>query len=49
MALNDAQVRSAKPRDKNYKLYDADGLFVLVTIAGGKLWRFNYRFAGKEK
>ena len=49
MALNDAQVRSAKPRDKNYKLYDADGLFVLVTIAGGKLWRFKYRFAGKEK
>jgi hypothetical protein len=49
MALSDAQVRAAKPRDKNYKLYDADGLFVLVTIAGGKLWRFKYRFAGKEK
>jgi hypothetical protein len=49
MALSDAQVRSAKARDKNYKLYDADGLFVLVTIAGGKLWRFKYRFAGKEK
>jgi hypothetical protein len=49
MALSDAQVRSAKARDKNYKLYDADGLFVLVTIAGGKLWRFKCRFAGKEK
>jgi len=34
MALSDAQVRSAKPRDKNYKLYDADGLFV---VNGGRI------------
>ena len=49
MALSDAQVSAAKPRDKNDKLYDADGLVVIVTIAGGKLWCFKYRFAGTEK
>ncbi len=28
---------------------DAGGLFLLVTPAGGKLWRWKYRFDGKEK
>jgi hypothetical protein len=28
---------------------DAAGLFVLITPAGGKLWRFKYRFADKDK
>lgn len=28
---------------------DAGGLFLLVTKAGGKLWRWKYRFEGKEK
>lgn len=32
-----------------YKLYDAGGLFVIVTPAGGKWWRLKYRFEGKEK
>ena len=49
MALTDAKVRSAKPQDRNYKLYDSDGLFLFVTTSGGRLWRFKYRFAGKEK
>ena len=28
---------------------DAGGLFLLVTPAGGKLWRLKFRIAGKEK
>jgi hypothetical protein len=28
---------------------DSGGLFLLVTKAGGKLWRWKYRFEGKEK
>jgi integrase len=31
------------------KLFDGGGLFLLVTPTGGKLWRFKYRFDGKEK
>jgi len=49
MALTDIQVKTAKPKDKDYKLGDAGGLYLFVTVAGGKLWRFKYRFEGKEK
>lgn len=35
------------PRGK--KLFDAAGLHVLISPAGGALWRIKYRMAGKEK
>ena len=28
---------------------DAFGLLVLIQVSGGKLWRFKYRFDGREK
>lgn len=49
MALTDVAVRQAKPAAKQYKLADGAGLYLLVTPAGGKLWRLKYRVAGKEK
>lgn len=49
MALTDIAIRNAKPRAKPYKLGDAQGLFLLVQPAGGKLWRLKYRVDGKEK
>ena len=50
MALTDLKIKTAKPlTDKDYKLSDSDGLYLLVTKAGGKLWRLKYRFEGKEK
>ena len=49
MALTDVVVRQAKPGPKPYKLADSAGLYLLVTPAGGKLWRLKYRVAGKEK
>lgn len=49
MALSDTQVRKAVAGEKNYKLSDSLGLFLLVTTTGFKSWRFKYRFAGKEK
>ena len=49
MALTDLQVRKAKPETKDYKISDGNGLYLLVTSAGGKLWRWKYRFNGKEK
>lgn len=49
MALTDVTIRNAKPRAKPYKMGDAFGLFVLIQPSGGKLWRFKYRFDGREK
>ena len=49
MPLSDTSIRTSKPQDKPYKAYDAGGLFIIVTPAGGKWWRLKYRFGGKEK
>lgn len=49
MPLSDTQIRSAKPRDKAFKLSDGEGLYLLITPKGKKYWRFKYRFQGKEK
>jgi hypothetical protein len=47
--LSDTKIKSVKPKDKPFKLYDRDGLFLLVNTGGSKLWRFKYRFEMKEK
>ena len=49
MPLNEMKVRNAKPKEKFYKITDSDGLYLHITEKGGKLWRFRYRFGGKEK
>lgn len=49
MALNDVQIRAAKPTDKQYKLTDGEGMYLLVHSNGSKYWRLNYRFGGKQK
>lgn len=49
MPLTDARVKAASPREKPYRLWDAHGLYLEVSPAGGRLWRFKYRVAGKEK
>jgi len=49
MSLTAKQVEQAKPRDKDYKLGDSGGLFLLVRKGGAKYWRYKYRLAGKEK
>lgn len=48
MALNDSKIRAAKPLAKSYKITDAQGLYLMVTPAGSRLWYFRYRFDGKE-
>ena len=47
--LSDIQVKSAKPKEGDYKLSDGYGLYLLVTPTGGRLWRLQYRFDGKQK
>jgi integrase len=47
--LTDTEIRAAKATDKPLKLFDGQGLFLLVTPEGGRRWRLKYRFDGKEK
>ncbi|MES2207316.1 MAG: integrase arm-type DNA-binding domain-containing protein [Pseudomonadota bacterium] len=42
--LTDKVLSSAKARDKDYTLSDGDGLYLLVTTIGSKLWRIAYQF-----
>ena len=49
MPLTDVSVRKAAPAAKPYKLFDGRGLYLEVSPAGGRWWRFKYRFAGREK
>lgn len=47
--LTDIAVRSAKAKEKPYKLADGKGLYLEVSPNGSKWWRLKYRFDGKEK
>src|ERR1700722_89299 len=49
MALTDTAIRATTPGKRPYKVYDRDGLFLLINSSGSKLWRWRYRFGGKEK
>ena len=49
MALSDTRIRGSKKSDRQAKLFDGGGLFLLVTPSGSKLWRLKYRHEGKEK
>ena len=49
MALTIKEIDGAKPDGKPYKLADGGGLCLLIAPSGAKLWRWRYRFDGKEK
>lgn len=40
--LTDPKCEAAKARDKEYKLFDGQGLYLLVKPTGVKSWRFKY-------
>lgn len=46
--LTDSAIKTAKPKEKLYKLTDGLGLYLDIKPTGSKLWRFKYRFAGKD-
>src|SRR3954469_18250261 len=49
MALTATKIRNTKPGGKPKRLYDTGGLYLEVAPAGGRWWRFAYRFEGKRK
>jgi len=57
--LTDIQVKNAKPQEKDVTMFDGGGMYLLIgrqkfdnsgkLLPASKLWRFKYRYAGKEK
>lgn len=49
MKLSDMKCKTAKTKEKPYKISDGGGLYLEVTPNGTKLWRLKYRIHGVEK
>ena len=49
MKLTDIKCRSAKGKEKPYKMFDGGGLYLEILTSGKRLWRLKYYFLGKEK
>jgi integrase len=49
MPLTDLKIRSLKPQEKPRRYTDGGNLFVEIRPTGSKLWRFAYKFDGKQK
>jgi hypothetical protein len=47
--LTDTEIKRAKATERAYSIGDGGGLYLWVKPAGGKLWRWSYRFEGDEK
>ena len=48
-SLLDVTVRNAKPGDKDKRLNDGGGLYLLIKPDGAKWWRFDYSIDGTRK
>jgi len=46
--LTKADIDTARPAEKDYKLSDGGGLFLLVTATGSRLWRVRYFLKDKN-
>jgi integrase len=49
MPLTEMQVKHLKPKDKAYRAYDSEGLYLQISPSGGKLWRWKFRKDNKEQ
>lgn len=45
--LTDTKIRAQRPRDRAYRIADANGLCIEVRPSGAKAWRYRYRHAGQ--
>jgi len=49
MRLTDDEIRRAEPRERDYKINDGKGLYLHVTTAGARIWRYRYKITGVER
>ncbi len=46
--LSDGEIKRAKPKDKDYKLYDGNGLILVVRKSGKKIFKARFKINKKE-
>ena len=49
MPLTELSIKNVVPKDKEYKISDKDGLYLLVRVSGSKFFKYDYRFNGVKK
>jgi Arm DNA-binding domain len=49
VALRDKEISALKPKAKKFKVFDGDGLYILVHPKGGKYWYMKYHLAGRPQ
>jgi hypothetical protein len=49
MVLTDTLIKRASPRERDHKLSDEKGLYLLLRLSGSRLWWHKYCVAGKER
>jgi hypothetical protein len=49
LVLTNTAIRNARPDGNPRKLSDGGGLYLYISPSGGRLWRLNYRFDGRQK
>lgn len=49
MGLTALAIKAAKGLEKQYKLADSGGLYLLVLPSGQRYWRMNYRYQEKYR
>ena len=49
MAARHPPYRALKPKEKDYKVTDRDGMYVHVTAKGAMSFRMDYRLSGRRE
>ena len=45
--LTDTEIKKAKAKEKEYKLSDGQGLYLVVKVNNSKFFRFDFTYNGK--
>ena len=47
--LTELSIKQSKPKDKQYKITDGEGMYLRVYPNSSKYWQLQYRLDGKQK
>ena len=47
--LTELSIKQSKPKEKQYKITDGEGMYLRIHPNGSKYWQLQYWFEGKQK